>query len=231
MHQYHYGSFDDAKLLSYGHDYQLGGVRVGDFKPNNTKLKLEHAAPCLSEHQSPDNPLTCVPRGTYATVTLPWPQDFSGVCTLLHPPQQVFQRPEVNPTNLYYIAYLKYLVDPEDTAVLTRCCDHVLWTAPDPTAKHTRLHFYADPFVPLERDMVPTHLSDAFHRLNDQCFGGNFLLTPNVPAKGFKFGPSHSPIPADEAKDFKPNQADAHKHDQIFGTGTGGNCFQVVVLD
>jgi hypothetical protein len=231
MHDYHFGSFDNPKPLPYGHDYQLGGVRVGDFEPNNTKLKTEHTALCLSERQIPGKPLTCVPRGTQATVTLPWPQGVTGVRMISNPPPGIFLNTDVNPQSLYYIAYLTYLVDEDDVPVLTKCCDDELWAAPDPTAKHTRLHFYADPFRRLNKELVPAHLSDAFGRLNDQCFGGNFPLIPNVPPFGFQFRAANDPIiPNNEAQDFDPQPKDG-KSEHLFDGGTGGNCFQAVILD
>lgn len=225
MHRYHFGTYDNPKPLRYGHDYQLGGVRVGDFEPINTKLKLEHAALCLSERQTPGKPLTCVPRGTHATVTLPWPQRVRGVRMISNPPPGIFLNSDVNPQSLYYIAYLTYIVDQDDTPVVTKCCDDELWTAPDRRAQQTRLHFYADPFKVLKKEFVPAHLSDAFGRLNDQCFGGNFPLIPNVPPGGFVFPLANDPvIPDDEAQDFGAYQP-------TIDGGTGGNCFQALVLD
>ncbi len=237
MHQYHYGSYihglgrnPDARKkfhsLPYGHDYQLGGVLVGNFNLDAAKaaeIKDQHLALCLSEH--PDLKDKYHPHGTHATVKMPWPHRFGHVRRINSPTGPLFPNGSViNPGNLFYIPYLTYKVAAEDSPVLIKGCQPI-WSS-EALDAHNRLHFFADPAVPLKQKAAwEKHVKDAYHCFGDQIFSGGLDLKPNTTTR-WQFGVSEHPvdIPDEEATDFNGPTT--------LGNGAdGGNCVTTMVLD
>ena len=231
MHEYHLGTFGDTKPLETGHDYQLGGVQVGHLRLTSDQVrsvKQEHITICLGEHEG----LNCYPRGTHATVTLPWPNKLSGVRKIMNPPPDLFPGTGVNPQSLRYVSYLTYNVYRDDSPVVTKGCFEYWSQGLRP--RHARLHFFADPWKSLQDKQLPGHLMDAYASLNDQVFLGGIALRPaGVP---WNFDPKSDypdDVPDAEAVDFSypgvPPDPEVKKPG--VKKGSGGNCGAVFALD
>jgi hypothetical protein len=222
MHEYHFGTYGNWQTLQNRHDYRLGGVQVGHFRPNNPSIKDQHLALCLSEN--PD--LTFGARGTHATVQLPWPDDVQSVRQINNAPDELFpgSNVAVNPRHMHYITYLTYRVLTSDRPVLEKCCRPVWSSEGLGIDGHVRLHFFGDPFKSLNKSTWKMHIPDAYGSLSDQLFHGGLTLTPNISTR-WQFDPSQhkADIPDPEAQDFIPPKLGAG--------GEGGNCLPPLVLD
>jgi hypothetical protein len=170
----------------------------------------------------------------HASVSLPWPDDVRRVRVCLPGKQPMVSyngRPgTVDASQMGYVSYLTYRLS-KHGGVALKLGYTDFWRS-DGVAPSTRLHFFADPSMPLKSfKMRAAHVHMADDDFNHQCFHPDFDLAESPGSKPAwnDVDPNNPDIPPCEQQDL--NGSPNPPGPTTKSGGDVGNCLPIFVTD